>query len=165
MTEDVSLIFFASNSYNGGAEDFNGLIQEKNTHFWNDCVDNNENAYDLKSFESKNNVRSEKIEEELTRTQPNHVADDDKLKSLIASLEEIYKQLIKENAWYAFKIESYYVNEKHSMIGFYKKTAATAWEKYDNTKLFLLNNKHKAKDLIREVRINMYHTNPSEGAW
>jgi len=163
--EEWSSMFVASLSYNGAATDFNQLIPEKNREFWIHFIDNIQYAYDLKGFAPTDSVGTEKLQEEIIRTQTDEIDDNEKVSSLIGSLDEIYRQLIKENEWYAFKVESYYVNEKHSMIGFYKVTAAAAWEKYDNTKLFMLNNKHKVKDLIKELRVIMYHTMPLEGAW
>ncbi len=162
--EEWNSMFLASLSYNGGAEDFNDLTPEKNKSFWNNFLANIQEAYDLRGFSAKI-VEPEKVQVELKRTQPNLILNNDKIRFLINNLNEIYKQIIKENSWVEFKVESYCVNGKHSMIGFYKYAEGSDWEKYDNTKLFLLNNKHQVKDLIKELRISMYDTKPSEGAW
>ncbi|RLJ79470.1 Imm5 family immunity protein [Pedobacter alluvionis] len=162
--EEWSSMFVASLSYNGGAEDLNDLIPEKNRFFWNSFLGNIQDAYDLKGFSPKV-VETEKEQVELKRTQPNHILDSEKTRFLINNLDDIYSPIIKENNWVEFKVESYYVNGKHSMIGFYKYAEGSDWEKYDNTKLFLLNNKHKVKDLVKELRISMYDKRPSEGAW
>ena len=160
----MELNVLASLSYNGGAEEFDNLIPEKNRSFWNNFLSNIQDAYDLKGFSSKI-VEPGRVQLELERTQPDEILNNEKTRFLINNLCDIYTGIIKENNWVEFKVESYCVNGKHSMIGFYKSAEGSDWEKYDNTKLFLLNNKHQVKDLIKELRISMYDTKPSEGAW
>ncbi|MCD2422963.1 immunity protein Imm5 [Niabella pedocola] len=162
--ENWSALFVASLACNGGCADLTQIDPVRNRAFWNYFITGIDAAVQQLPLPPIAAAEPTATSEERPRKQFTLFLNGDERST--GELLQLYTQLMTDNGWKALKLESYYVNNKHSMTVFYQPDQSeAAWTKMDNMKLFSFNNKNEIRLKIGALRDAMYRCRPAEGAW
>ncbi|WDF54385.1 Imm5 family immunity protein [Mucilaginibacter sp. KACC 22063] len=163
--ESWSSSFYASLAFNGGAEDLENINPQKNKLFWLAFLDNGSKESDsteLLSIKIANDSFNSSKEIPLRKQTTNLTEEEIKLREPINSF---FLDLLQKEQFSELKLECYIIANQSSNVAFYKKSASANYEKYDNTKLYLMLKKNDIVSILRQLREVMYQKSPNEGAW
>lgn len=162
--ENWNSLFVASLSCNGGCADLTQIHPAQNRAFWNYFITSIDAAAQQLPLPPIAATEAPAASAERPRKQYTLFSNSNERSA--EELLRLYTDLMADNDWKALKLDSYYVNNKHSMTVFYQSVeSGESWIKMDNMKLFSFNNKNEIRLKIRKLRDEMYRYRPEEGAW